>query len=167
VTFFSNAHPARSADPATPRGTQRIHAFFIDDTRPSTSPEGVDVREDDTRQQTQPEHLEPIDAYHRALLACSAELNALTRTMVEGDAERFSSGAGEAVAMWIAADAARKRLAPVLAEAPELLDASRSGLTERYCALVRLFDLASTRFTAPSLRDQLSGLRKSLEIARW
>ncbi len=122
--------------------------------------------DDDTQEQTQPEQLDPIDAYNRARSAFGVELDDLNRAIADADVELFAISAGDAVTIWLTADAALNRFAHALIESPALLDVARLGLSERFDALLELFDLASARFATPGLRDRLANLRMALEIAR-
>jgi myo-inositol catabolism protein IolC len=128
--------------------------------------EGMDVDEDDTEEKTHPEDLAPIDAYNRALVVLGVELDDLSRALTNGDDELFDIAAGDAVGTWLAAHAAYRRLIHVFDDAPALRDASRRGLSERYDALLALFDAARDTFGDPRLHESLQGLRKSLEAAR-
>jgi hypothetical protein len=127
--------------------------------------EGVDVDNDDTQEQIQPAYLEPIDAFNQALLAFGVRWKEADQAVADAYAKRFVASATDAVALWIAADAALKRLAHAWAEAPALLHVARLGLTERYDALIGLFDLARERIADPGHVDRLASARRSLEIA--
>lgn len=127
--------------------------------------EGVDVNDDDTQEQTRPEHLEPIDAYNRALFELDIELHDLANAIKDDATELIAVGAHDAVIVWLAGDAAYQRLAPTMTEAQSLLEAAKLGLAERYSALMNLFDLAETKFTEPDDLGELTALRRTLEIA--
>jgi hypothetical protein len=124
------------------------------------------VDDDDTQEQTQPDHLAPIDAYNRALREFGVELDDLQDAIETADRDLFAVAAGDAVAAWIGADAAHKRLGQALAEAPTLVHAAELGLTERYEAIIAMFDRARAAFSDPGLHARLANLRTSLEIAR-
>jgi hypothetical protein len=127
--------------------------------------EGVDVEDDDTQEQPQPEHLGPIDAYNRALTAFDVELEDLHRALANRDHELLDMGASNAVELWLTMNTAHKRLAPMLDSYSDLASAAQQGVIDRYEALVAVLDLASAAFDDSTLRVRLARLRRGLEIA--
>lgn len=120
--------------------------------------------DDDTQEQIQPPHLQPIDAYNHALVQFSANLAELLTAIAGNDATLTGVCANNAVGAWIAADAAHKRLVREIGEPHPLLDSASFGLREGHHALQSLLSEAQGDFANVALQDQLGQLRTSLDL---
>ena len=148
--------------PTVTEDGRRLYARHIDTTRQ----ESVDVPNENTQEQARPAHLEPIDAYNRALVRLGHKLTEVTLAIERKSADLAGVGAHNAVGAWIAADAACKRLSDEIGEPHPLFESARVGLTECFEALLVLLRQAERQFTNRALKAQLTYLRESLELAR-
>lgn len=143
------------------------HRQLYAQRRDTTTPEGTGLAgDDDTQEQIQPLHLEPIDAYNHALVHFSDKLTELVTAIEGNDPELTGVCANDAVGAWVAADAACKRLADEIGEPHALLDSAMFGLTEGHHALQSLLSEAQADFANPTLQGQLKYLRASLDLVR-
>lgn len=122
--------------------------------------------DDDTQKQTaNEEHPEPIDAFNRALAGVQAERDQLDAAIREHDSEDAEIAAGDAVASWLSACAACRRIASNGRDGRLQVVPARLTLRATHHALLDQFQRAKTQIASPRLHQLLEQYRHSLAIA--
>ena len=123
----------------------------------------IDSQDLDTQRYAKPVQLAPLDAYKHSLQHLDDELTDFDKAIDEGSCDLVGIRADHAISLWIATNAAYRRMSTGPSDTLTL-EAAHRDLTERHKALTVLFERAAATFTDERLLHALGNHQMALLV---